>query len=89
MGIGAIIFADLSAKRHKDVVFDWNEALNFDGETGPYVQYTHARLCSILRKYGKAVTTRIDYGLLKEDETTVLLKSLEQFPSVIVRASEY
>ena len=89
VGIGAIIFADLSAKRNKDVVFDWNEALNFDGETGPYVQYTHARLCSILRKYGKAVTTRIDYGMLKEDETTVLLKSLEQFPSVILRASEF
>ena len=89
VGIGAIIFADMSAKRNKDVVFDWNEALNFDGETGPYVQYTHARLCSILRKYGKGVTTRIDHGLLKEDETTVLLKSLEQFPSVIVRASEF
>ncbi|MBF8277547.1 MAG: arginine--tRNA ligase [Candidatus Brocadiaceae bacterium] len=89
VGIGAIIFADLSAKRNKDVVFDWNEALNFDGETGPYVQYTHARLCSILRKYGKAVTTRVDFGLLKEDETTVLLKSLEQFPSVIVRAAEF
>ena len=50
VGVGAIIFNDLSTNRIKDVVFSWEEALNFDGETGPYVQYTHARTCSLLRK---------------------------------------
>lgn len=50
VGVGAIIFNDLSNNRIKDIVFSWDEALNFEGETGPYVQYTHARACSVLRK---------------------------------------
>ncbi|OQY99790.1 MAG: arginine--tRNA ligase [Candidatus Brocadia sp. UTAMX2] len=89
VGIGAVIFADLCTKRNKDVVFDWDEVLNFEGETGPYVQYTHARLCSILRKYGKPVTTDINFALLKEDEAVILIKNLGQFPSVIMKAAEF
>lgn len=89
VGIGAVIFADLCTKRSKDVVFDWDEALNFEGETGPYVQYTHARLCSILRKFGKPMTADINFGLLKEDETVILIKNLGQFPSVIMKAAEF
>ena len=88
VGIGAVIFADLSTKRNKDVIFNWDEVLNFEGETGPYVQYTHARLCSILRKYGKPVTADVNFKLLNEDETVVLIKSLWQFPSVTLRAAE-
>ena len=88
VGIGAVIFADLCTKRGKDVVFDWDEVLNFEGETGPYVQYTHARLCSILSKYGKAVTIPARFELLKEDEAAVLIKNLSQFPAVILRAAE-
>ncbi len=88
VGIGAVIFADLCTKRNKDVVFDWDEVLNFEGETGPYVQYTHARLCSILRKYGKPVTTDINYELLSEDEAIILIKNLWRFPSVILKAAE-
>ncbi|TVL98395.1 MAG: arginine--tRNA ligase [Candidatus Brocadia sp. WS118] len=89
VGIGAVIFADLSTKRNKDVVFDWDEVLNFEGETGPYVQYTHARLCSILRKYWKPVTADIRFELLKEDETTILIKNLGQFPQIILKAAEF
>jgi len=51
VGIGAIIFNDLKNKRIKDVDFDWDQVLTFDGETGPYLQYTHTRLASILEKY--------------------------------------
>ncbi len=89
VGIGAVIFADLCTKRNKDVVFDWYEVLNFEGETGPYIQYTHARLCSILRKYGKPVTADIQFDLLKEDETVILIKNLGQFPTVIQKAAEF
>jgi len=89
VGIGAIIFANLSTKRNKDVVFDWDEALNFEGETGPYVQYTHARLCSILRKYGRPVTADIHFELLNEDEAIILIKNLWRFPSVILKAAEF
>lgn len=89
VGIGAVIFADLCTKRSKDVVFDWDEVLNFEGETGPYIQYTHARLCSILRKYGKPVTAEIHFELLKEDEAFILIKNLGQFPSIILKAAEF
>lgn len=50
VGVGAVIFNDLSANRIKDIVFSWEDALSFEGETGPYVQYTYARACSVLRK---------------------------------------
>ncbi|TLD40290.1 MAG: Arginyl-tRNA synthetase [Candidatus Jettenia ecosi] len=89
VGIGAVIFADLSTRRTKDVVFEWEAVLNFEGETGPYIQYTHARLCSILRKYGKLVTADINYELLKEDEAFTLIKNLSQFPSTILKAAEF
>jgi arginyl-tRNA synthetase len=50
VGIGAVVFNELSKDRIKDYTFSWEQILNFDGETGPYVQYTYARLCSIIRK---------------------------------------
>ena len=50
VGIGAIIFTYLKNHRERDIVFNWEEMLSFDGETGPYVQYTYARAKSILRK---------------------------------------
>lgn len=89
VGIGAIIFADMDSRRIKDVVFDWKEMLNFNGETGPYVQYTHARYCSVLRKYGKALPPEsVAYDLLNEPETLAVVKCLEQFPVQIQRAAE-
>ncbi|MHC4269958.1 MAG: arginine--tRNA ligase [Planctomycetota bacterium] len=89
VGIGAIIFSELSTKRVKDVLFDWNEILNFDGETGPYVQYTHARLCSVLRKCGEIVTHEVDYNVYKEDDELLLVKKLETFPLTIIRAAQH
>ncbi|MCF6148476.1 MAG: arginine--tRNA ligase [Candidatus Kuenenia sp.] len=89
VGIGAVVFADLSTKRNKDVIFDWDTVLNFEGETGPYVQYTHARLCSILRKYGKDVMADIDYTLLNEDDTINLVKNLWQYPFVLLKSAQY
>ncbi|MBD3258164.1 arginine--tRNA ligase, partial [candidate division GN15 bacterium] len=47
VGVGAVIFSQLSVRRQRDVDFQWEEVLNFEGETGPYLQYTHARLCSL------------------------------------------
>ncbi len=62
MGVGAVIFSDLFSNRIKDVSFSWDEVLNFDGETGPYVQYTHARACSVLRRAedGKTIRTSVE-----------------------------
>ena len=87
VGIGAIIFNDLYNQRIKDVIFDWNKLLNFDGETGPYVQYTYARASSVLRKIGEETDT-IDYTLLTDEASIGLLKEIERYPQVIKDAAE-
>lgn len=89
VGMGAVIFADLNTRRIKDVAFDWDEVLNFDGETGPYLQYTHARFCSMLRKYGRPMTGEVDFSLLKEEYEWAVIRLLERFPSTIRSAAEY
>lgn len=89
VGIGAIIFNDLYNQRIKDVIFSWDKILNFDGETGPYVQYTHARAASVLRKAGiTEVTGNIDYNVLTDEASIALLKELNRFPQVIADAAE-
>jgi len=88
IGVGAVIFNDLKRQRVKDVDFDWDSILSFEGETGPYVQYAHVRLCSILRKYGKPVSTKIDFSLLKEPEELDLAKRLSDFGPAVRRAAE-
>ena len=88
VGIGAVIFNDLYNGRIKDVVFSWERMLNFDGETGPYVQYTHARACSILKKADYKPNLDIDFSLICDDVSIMLCKELEQFPDKIKDAAE-
>ena len=89
VGIGAIIFADLDSKRTRDIVFDWDEVLNFNGETGPYLQYTHARYCSVLRRYdGTLPPCDIDFALLNETEAIEVVKCLARFPGQIQKAAD-
>jgi arginyl-tRNA synthetase len=90
VGVSAIVFNDLKNARIKDVKFDLEAMTNFDGETGPYVQYAIARLASILRKADAPLdgfdTTGIDFALLADAET-VLLTMLDFGPAV-QRAAE-
>lgn len=89
VGIGAIIFNDLYNQRIKDVIFNWEKILNFDGETGPYVQYTYARAASVLRKAGvETVDEDIDYSVLTDEASMNLLKEISRYPSVVKDASE-
>lgn len=88
VGIGAVIFADLSTRRNKDIDFDWDQALSFDGETAPYVQYTHARLCSLQRKYGKPVEKKADHTAFSTEEERALIKLLEDFPAKVKSAGQ-
>ncbi|HVP37327.1 MAG TPA: arginine--tRNA ligase [Terriglobales bacterium] len=80
VGIGAVIFTNLFTRRNKDIDFDWDKVLNFEGETGPYVQYTHARLCSLIRKYDQPIEERVNFGIFSTAEEHMLIKKLEDFP---------
>ncbi len=88
IGVGAVIFSDLSSNRIKDVSFSWEEVLNFDGETGPYVQYTHARTCSLIKKSGMELIGSFDAGLLVTKEEYRLVKTLYSFPGIVAQAME-
>ncbi len=85
VGIGAVVFAYLKNSRERDIIFDWNEMLSFEGETGPYVQYTYARGKSILRKLGEG-TSDVDFSKLTSDEEFELAKSLLGFNDAIKQA---
>ncbi|QGQ97379.1 arginine--tRNA ligase [Paenibacillus psychroresistens] len=87
VGVGAIIFNDLSTNRLKDVVFSWEEALNTEGETGPYVQYTHARACSVLLKAGELpIADSVNFELLSNIEAVGVAKELYFFVERIEQA---
>jgi arginyl-tRNA synthetase len=87
VGIGAVIFAHLSTRRNKDIDFDWDKVLNFEGETGPYVQYTYARLCSLIRKYNKSIEQKVHFEYISTEEEHILIKRLEDFPRRLKIAS--
>lgn len=89
IGVGAVLFNDLYNQRIKDVSFKWEKLLNFDGETGPYVQYTYARCASILRKVDNFTPDcNIDYEVLTDVDSMELLKEINRFPKVVIDASE-
>ena len=67
---------------------NWDRALNFDGETGPYVQYTHARCCSVLRKAAEMDLPEPDWSALTDDEAQSLLRLMSRFPDVVREAAE-
>ena len=98
VGVGAVIFNDLKNYRIRDINFDWDEIINFNGETGVYLQYTHARACSLLKKYaevygevspgGGFAAGKEGYSiarLLNDFEETVYRAAGEFEPSIIAR----
>ena len=101
VGIGALVFNKLYVSRTKDSVFDWERIINFDGETGPYVQYAHARACNVLKKslpesskldfgqmaLGVVSKTTFDGNLLAADDAFNVLRLLEAFPAKVWEAA--
>ena len=99
VGIGAVIFQELSNSRIKDYTFSWDKVLNFDGETGPYVQYTHARAASVLRNAGVEASPtadstpnfdldNMDLSYICSDAGYELVKLIYRFPEVVAEAAE-
>ncbi|SHJ61670.1 arginine--tRNA ligase [Tepidibacter formicigenes] len=83
IGVGAVVFQELSNNRIKDYAFSWDRTLNFDGETGPYVQYTHTRACSVLRKANEEVSKDVDFSVLTNDDSVNVIKEIGNFPKVV------
>ena len=92
VGIGAIIFNDLSNSRVKDEVFDWNTILNFQGETGPYIQYTYVRTKSVLEKSGVNINNilfdMVNLDNLEDSYSQNIIKLLYDFHNVLVQVTE-
>ena len=88
IGVGAVVWGVVYNGRIKDIVFSWDKALNFDGETGPYAQYTHARCCSVLRKSGGYDRAKIDYSALSDEASSALVKAIAEFPAAVSEAAE-
>jgi len=80
IGYGALKFQILKVSSEKNIIFDWDQALSFEGETCPYVQYTNARINSILKK--SKPSHKIDYNKFNQEEFT-LIKKLSEFPEIV------
>lgn len=90
IGLGALIFNYLKTTKNREIIFDLDDSLRFDGETGPYVQYTYVRTKSILEKVGfniEEIDNNVDYTLLKEKQEIDLIKELEKFEVIIRKAA--
>jgi arginyl-tRNA synthetase len=86
IALAAILYADISAKRIKNVKFNWEDILSFEGETGPYLQYALVRTKSLMTKYGKKINLISDFSVLKEKEEHSLVRTLSLFPLFLERA---
>lgn len=87
VGVGAVVFGALSGGRIKDISFSLDKALSFDGETGPYLQYTHARCCSIIDKAGETEDLP-DYKVLTDDDAYAVIKLVDSFSTAVRSALE-
>ena len=88
IAFGAIKYTMLKVSPDKNLVFDWEQAMSFDGEAAPYIQYAHARSCSILRKGKKYKFDHPDYALAITPEEVAIVNKLYQFPEVVKKATE-
>src|SRR5699024_5396694 len=87
VGVGAVIFHDLKTDRMNSFDFRLEEIVQFEGETGPYVQYTYARAMSLMRKYGQMIDADVDYQL-EDNYSWEVAKKLLAYPQVVTQAME-
>ena len=89
VGVGAVIFNDLANSRVKDEIFDWDTILNFQGETGPYIQYTYVRTKSVIEKAGGVPEiSAVNTELLQDEYSIRLAKLIYGFEDVLVQVTD-
>ena len=89
VGVGAVIFNDLANSRIKDEIFDWDTILNFQGETGPYIQYTYVRTKSVIEKAGGVPEiSAVNTELLQDEYSIRLAKLIYGFEDVLVQVTD-
>ncbi|MCR5809428.1 MAG: arginine--tRNA ligase [Clostridiales bacterium] len=88
VGVGAVVWGPLYSSRIKDFTFSWDKALNFEGETAPYAQYTHARCCSVLRKAEGYDIEKADWSCLDNESCSALVKAMKALPESIRLAAD-
>ena len=89
VGVGAVIFNDLANSRIKDEIFDWDTILNFQGETGPYIQYTYVRTKSVVEKAGGVPDiSEVNTELLQDEYSIRLAKLIYEFEDVLVQVTD-
>lgn len=86
VGVGAVVFTEFCQRRMKDVGFTWDKVLNLHGDSGPYLQYTHARLSSLMRKYGKPLPTSPRWELMTHPTAKELFIALAEFQDALAAA---
>lgn len=86
IGVGAVVFQELYTSRTKDYSFSLEKTLSFEGETGPYVQYTHARACSVLRKVEVGSNIAPDYAALTDEASKAVVRTLSKFSEIVILA---
>ncbi len=89
IGVGALRFFMLKVDPAKDMTYNPEESISFEGETGPYVQYAHARSCSMLKKSPEKMITSVDFALLKHPKELSLISMLGNFPSAVNDAATH
>ncbi len=88
VGIGAVIFNDLANNRVKDEIFEWDAILNFQGETGPYIQYTYVRTKSVIKKAGKVPELKeVNLERLQDEYSQNIIKLIYNFEDILVQVT--
>ena len=88
IGYGALKYSILKVSPEKNVTFNWQQALSFEGETAPYIQYAYARISSILKKHKKPLPTKINFSLLDKKEEIELAKKIASLPDIVEKAAK-
>lgn len=86
VGVGAVVFQELFHNRIKDYVFSWEKMLSAEGESGPYVQYAHARACSLIKNID-VTNSDVDYSVLNDDASMEVIRQLSKFEATIQDAA--